>query len=67
MDTRLLTLAQAAEYLNVSPRSLWRAVQLHEVAVVRMGRLLRFDLADLDHFVGARRIGATGTRGGQNA
>jgi len=58
MEQKLITLAQAADYLNVSPRSLWRAVHEREVAVVRVGRLLRFDCEDLDQYVSSRRVGA---------
>ena len=53
---RLLTVAQAAEYLNISARSLYnrtgpRAKNPFPVRPKRIGRSLRFDKQELDRFI----------------
>lgn len=57
-----LTLDQAAEYASVSPRYLRREVQRGHLAVVRLGRLLRFAPADLDEYLGTRRVAVSDAR-----
>ena len=48
---RLLKSKQAAEYLCISERTLWNLQNRGKIKVVRMGRLIRFDPADLDKFI----------------
>lgn len=53
---RLLTVEEAASYLNISPRTLYNAVAPKSkrpipVKVKRIGKLVRFDLRDLDRYV----------------
>jgi excisionase family DNA binding protein len=60
-----LTLSEAAAYLNVSQRFMRRLVLERRIAFHKLGRLLRFRVADLDHFLAAGRVEATdplGTR-----
>ena len=49
----LLTRAQAAKYLGLSPKTLanWFATGLNSIPVVKLGRLCRYRQADLDAFV----------------
>lgn len=46
-----LSLDEAAAYLNVKPRYMRRLVEQRRVPVLRFGRLLRFNVADLDAFI----------------
>lgn len=49
--SRLLTLAEAAEKLRVSARSLWSLANTGNVRQVRIGRSVRFDPADIRAFI----------------
>jgi excisionase family DNA binding protein len=57
-ERRLLKVAQAAEYLSISPWSLRKLIQSQELPIVRLGDggpwLL--DRADLDRFVEGRKM-----------
>jgi excisionase family DNA binding protein len=52
---RLLTLSEVAGYLNVSPKTVRRLVASRRLQCVRLGRVLRFQPADLFRFVEARK------------
>jgi excisionase family DNA binding protein len=56
----LLTLEEAAVYLTVTPRFMRRLVFERRIAHVKVGRFVRFERADLDAFLTAGRIEATG-------
>jgi excisionase family DNA binding protein len=65
-----LTLVEAAAYTNLSGRFLRREIQRRRVAVVRLGRTLRFDARDLDAYLARNRVpvqsqfqGGSGTNG----
>ena len=62
MTHRLLDVEGAAEYLSVTPRFIRRLVAERRVPFVKLGRLLRFDPADLDRFVDSGRVDAVGSR-----
>jgi excisionase family DNA binding protein len=49
-----LTLEQAAEMIQVSPRSIQRAVAAGHLRCLRAGRLLRFRLSDIAAWLGGR-------------
>ncbi|MBC8379676.1 MAG: helix-turn-helix domain-containing protein [Planctomycetes bacterium] len=51
MTSRLLKSREAAKYLCVSEKTLWNLTNAGEIIVVRMGRLIRYDPADLDKFI----------------
>ncbi len=51
-----LTLAQAAQYLNVSERYMRRLVAERRVPFHKIGRLLRFLASDLDDLLEAGRV-----------
>lgn len=53
---RLLTVQDAAKYLAVSVSTLYGWVYQRRISFVKVGRALRFDLADLDRFVESNRI-----------
>lgn len=51
-----LTLDQAAQYLNVSERKMRRLVAERRVPFHKIGRLLRFLVADLDDLLESGRV-----------
>lgn len=53
---RLLTLDEAAEELNLTPRYMRRLVSERRIAFVRMGRKIRISESDLAAFVEAARV-----------
>jgi excisionase family DNA binding protein len=53
--TRLRTIAEAAELLNVSPRTVRRLIESGALPVHRIGRLVRIADADLAAFLAASR------------
>ncbi len=56
---RYVSSAAAAEYLGLSLDALYKRVRRGEVPHIWMGRLLRFDLQDLDLWMRRQRIDAT--------
>lgn len=44
---RLLTIAQAAEEVNCSRRTIWRLAARGELRIVRLGRAVRIDAASI--------------------
>jgi excisionase family DNA binding protein len=54
---RLLRPREAAQWLKISERSLWSLTQRGELPAVRIGRSVRYDLADLVAFVETRKCG----------
>lgn len=48
---RLLTKSEAAAQIGVSDRSLQRHIAAGDIAVVRIGRMVRIDPAELDRFL----------------
>lgn len=57
-ESRLLTQEEAAEYLNTSKSHVRRLWDRRELAAVKVGNLVRFDLADLDRYIESRRTEA---------
>jgi excisionase family DNA binding protein len=49
--SHLLTPKHAAELLAISPRKLWSLTASGDVPCVRIGRSVRYDVADLAEFV----------------
>ena len=53
---RLLSVEETAAYLGISPRTVYNQVCLKSkkkfpVKPKRIGRIIRFDLRDLDHYI----------------
>ena len=57
--SRLLTRAEAAAFLGVRPQTLatWLCRRRYPLPVVRVGRLVRYRLSDLEAFLDARTVG----------
>ena len=52
---RLLTAEEAARWLNISPRTLWGLTASGDLPHLRIGRLVRYDVADLKAWIQARK------------
>lgn len=57
---QLLTVAQAAEQLRIGRTLTWRLVRRGGLPVVRIGRAVRINRADLDAWVAAHTAGVAG-------
>jgi excisionase family DNA binding protein len=53
--SRLLTVAEAAHYLGVSVRFVWARRADGAIPAYKLGRLVRFLVADLDRYIESRR------------
>lgn len=55
----LLTRKEAAEYLGVKEQTLacWACTGRYQLPFVRVGRLVKYRLEDLNRFIGANLIG----------
>ena len=53
---RLLDVRQAANYLGLKVSTLYQWASQKKIPYVKSGRLLKFDLADLDNFIERRRV-----------
>lgn len=51
----LLKPREAASILGISPRKLWSLTAGGELSAVRIGRAVRYGMADLESFVSERR------------
>lgn len=51
LQQRLFSTAEAAHYLNTSPRTVGRLVAAGELRVIRYFKYYKFDRQDLDDFV----------------
>ena len=58
LSERLLSVREAAEWLNISRASLYKLCAQNQVAHVRVGNAIRFAPKDLSAFVRVRRTGA---------
>jgi excisionase family DNA binding protein len=56
--TRLINVSEAAQFLAVSPSTLYGWVWQRRISYVKVGRAVRFDMADLERFVAENRIRA---------
>lgn len=52
----LLTIEEVAAFLHVSKTSVYRLVERRELTFCRVGRSLRFNRADLEIYLAARRV-----------
>lgn len=51
--TKLLTREEAAEYLGIRPQTLakWAMTKKHKLPFVRVGKLVRYRIEDLEKFI----------------
>ena len=51
-----LSTADAAKYLGITPRTLYRFIDEGHIAVYRFGRVIRLKQTDVDSFIESSRI-----------
>ena len=51
ISQRLVKVRAAADYLAISERKLWDLSRNGAIPIVKLGRMVRYDLADLDSFI----------------
>ena len=56
---KLLTEAEAADYLSVEPQTLcaWRCTRRYNLRFIKVGRLVRYRPEDLEAFLAERTVG----------
>lgn len=60
---RLMTIDDAAEYLNVAPKWVKEAVRLRQIRCTRLGRHVRFRAEHLEEFIAAHEQPVTSAMG----
>ncbi len=55
---QLVNVSEAAQFLAVSPSTLYGWVWQRRISFIKVGRAVRFDMADLELFVAENRIRA---------
>lgn len=57
-ENKSVSLEQAAQYIGVKPVTLrlWQRVGRSNIPYYRLGRLIKFRVADLDDFLESRRM-----------
>lgn len=56
-NSRLLTVQQAADRLNVSVRNIRHQIHQRRIPIVKIGRLVRIDEGELEAFIDRCRVG----------
>jgi len=56
MDKRLLNISEAAEYLGVKKNTLYSWVNQRKIPYVKIGRLVKFDLRDIDKWIEKSKV-----------
>lgn len=56
IEPLLLKPAEAAECLTISPRKLWSMTNAGEIPCIRMGKAVRYDLADLRDWIEQNKV-----------
>ena len=51
IKSRLLDIHEVEQYLGLSPETLYKMVSQRRIPYVKVGRLLRFDLAKIDQWI----------------
>lgn len=55
--TSLVTVAEVAEHLGLSPRTVYDWVAAGKMPARRIGNVYRFDLDEIDRWIESRRVG----------
>jgi excisionase family DNA binding protein len=50
-EAALLTIAQVAERFSVSERTVWRLISTGELVAIRLGRLIRIPVENLNAYI----------------
>ncbi len=54
-ESRLLTVKETCKYLRISPPTLYRMLERHELTPVKIGKHTLFDKKDLDKYIDAAK------------
>ena len=57
VPTLLLSVAETSKALRLSPRKIWSLTASGELPSIRIGRSVRYDIADLRAFIDAQKKG----------
>jgi excisionase family DNA binding protein len=65
LNNKLLTRPEAAQYLGVTEQTLavWACVKRYNLPYVKVGRLVKYRLTDLDAFLASRTVQQTAQEG----
>ena len=55
-NRRLLDIKEAAEFLNISPNTLYSWVNQRRIPFVKLGRRVKFDLKDLEDWIEHHKV-----------
>jgi hypothetical protein len=60
-NTKLLDTTQTAEYLGITQDTLavWRCHKLYKLPYIKVGRLVKYRLSDLNNFLNSRVVGGS--------
>jgi len=61
---RLLDVKQAARYLGTTPKTLYTMAWRRDIVFVKIGRSLRFDIADLERLIEKAKVRPTEEKSG---
>ena len=53
---RLLSIAEASVYMGISKRTLHRMIQRHQIPFLRIGRLVKLDINQMEKWISKRSI-----------
>jgi len=59
MNQRLIGVNEAAEYLGIEKVTLYSWAKKEFIPSVKVGRLVKFDIHDLDEWINSKKMGAT--------
>jgi excisionase family DNA binding protein len=57
-EKRLMDVKEAAEFLNLSPRTLYKKTCARQIPFLKLGGKLLFDRRELDEYIDAHRVAA---------
>jgi excisionase family DNA binding protein len=58
MTRRLLNIKEVADYTGLSPHTLYTMVSQRRIPFVKLGRLTKFDLHELDRWIASQSVKA---------
>ncbi|MFH0813132.1 MAG: helix-turn-helix domain-containing protein [Pseudomonadota bacterium] len=56
MQKRLIDIKEASEYLDLTVNTLYSWVSQRKIRFVKVGRLTKFDLRDIDRFIEESKV-----------
>ena len=56
MQSNLISLKEIAEHLNVKPSTIYAWVNQKRLPYIKIGRLVKFDLRDIDAWIQERKV-----------